>query len=133
MNSLNIVTIVGRLVRDPEVRCVPGGTAIVSFSIAANHPYQDKSGQWKDEVAFVPCVAFGKCAEQLSHKQKGEPVLVSGRLRSETWQKDGANHSRLVLVTGTLQFIIAASKLTVAAEPREGTPQPAEIQKALPF
>lgn len=133
MNSLNIVTIVGRLIRDPEVRFAPGGTAVASLSIAANHPYQDRNGQWKDEVAFVPCVAFGKSAEQLAQKHKGEPILVTGRLRTETWQKDGNNNSKLVLVIETVNFIIAGSKPNGAADAREDTPQRAEIQKAVPF
>jgi len=59
MSDINQVTIIGRLIRDPEVRFAPARTPFAAFSLASNHAYQDRNGRWKDEVAFVPCVAFG--------------------------------------------------------------------------
>ncbi|HEV2247249.1 MAG TPA: single-stranded DNA-binding protein [Terriglobia bacterium] len=133
MNNVNQVTVVGRLTRDPEVRFATTGTAVASFSVAANHRYQDKGGQSKDEAAFIPCACFGWIAEQLTDKRKGEPVLVVGRLRTESWVKDGVNHSRLVLIAEVINFIAPGQRpkeTTGSGEP----PVPSEeVRKAVPF
>lgn len=134
MSDLNNVTLVGRLIRDPEVRFSAGGTAVASFSIAANHRYSDKGGQWKDEVAFVPCTAFGTAAEQLTQAHKGEPVFVTGRLRTDTWQKEGATHSRLVLRADAVHLILNRPKVDAVTENNGAVPSPpAETQKPVPF
>ena len=133
MNDINQVTIVGRLTRDPEVRFAATGTAVASFAIATNHRYQDKGGQWKDEVAFIPCSSFGRAAEQLAQRHKGEPMLVTGRLRTEAWLKDGVNHSRLVLVADTTNFIQTVAKSSVATATGELALTSEETRKAVPF
>ena len=133
MSDINQVTIVGRLIRDPEVRFAPGGTAVASFSLAANHAYQDKAGQWKDEVAFVPCAAFGQAAQVLAQKHKGEPVLAIGRLKTETWNKSGVNHSRLVLMVQVVQLVQSGIK-TSATEAGTKTKSESEPdQSPVPF
>ncbi|HVV70369.1 MAG TPA: single-stranded DNA-binding protein [Verrucomicrobiae bacterium] len=133
MNDINQVTIVGRLTRDPEVRFAATGTAVASFAIATNHRYQDKAGQWKDEVAFIPCSSFGRAAEQLAQRHKGEPMLVTGRLRTESWTKDGVNHSRLVMVADTTSFIETAAKPSVGNGTGELALTSEETRKAVPF
>ena len=61
--------------------------------------------------AFVlPCVAFAWAAESLVHKQKGDGLIVIGRLRTVSWQKDGAAQSRLVLVNEKVQHLAATPK-----------------------
>jgi single-strand DNA-binding protein len=133
MSDINNVTLLGRLIRDPEVRFAPTGTAVASFAIAANHHYQSKGGQWKDEAAYVPCSAFGRTAEQLAQKHRGDPVLATGRLRTEAWEQDGANHSRLVLIAETVHFILPAPKSNGAGPNESATPDPAEARKAVLF
>ncbi len=91
MLDLNPTTIVGRLVRDPEARIVSSGVAVNSFCLAVNHHYQDKNKQWQEESAFVPYAVFGRNAEQVAKKQK-YTVRVHGRLRTESWQNEGATH-----------------------------------------
>ena len=133
MNDINQTTVVGRLIRDPEIRFALTGTAVASFSVAANHRYQDKGGQWKDEAAFIPCVGFGKAAEQLAQRHKGEPLLITGRLRTESWAKEGVTHSRLVLVAETINFIEPGVKSNAVKE-AGGAPVPTEeVRKAVPF
>lgn len=56
-------------------------------------------------IPFVPCTAFGYAAQALAQKHKGDPVLAVGRLKTETWNKDGANHSRLVLLAQAVQLM----------------------------
>ena len=133
MSDINNVGLLDRLIRDPEVRFAPTGTAVASFAIAANHRYQSKGGQWKDEAAYVPCSAFGRAAEQLAQKHRGDPVLATDRLRTETWEQDGANHSRLVLIAGSVHFILSASKPNGAEPNGTATPDPEEARNAIPF
>jgi len=133
MADINIVVGLGCLIRDPEVRFAPTGTAVASFAITANHYYQSKGGQWKDEATYVSCSAFGRTAEQLAQKHGGDPVLATGRLRTETWEQDGANHSRLVLIAELVHFILPASKPNGAEPDGAVTPDPEEARKAVPF
>jgi single-strand DNA-binding protein len=119
--------------RNPEVRFAPTGTAVVSFAIAANHHYQSKGGHWKDEAAYVLCSAFGRTAEQLAQKHRGDPVLATGRLRTETWGQDGANHSRLVLIAETVHFILPVSEPNGAGLAGAAMADPREARKGVPF
>jgi single-strand DNA-binding protein len=131
---LNTTIILGRLVRDPELRFGSSGAPVGSFSVAVNHLHQDKNNQWQDECAFIPCTAFGKSAEQLAAHHKGDPVLVAGRLRTESWEKNGASHSRLVLIAERIQFVqfVAAAKVqTDSAKPSLSMSD--EARKAVPF
>lgn len=133
MNDINQVTIVGRLTREAEVRVAPTGTTVASFSIATNRRYPDKGGQWKEEVAFIPCVSFGRLAELLAQRQKGAALLVSGRLRTDSWQKNGENQSRLQLVVETLQFILPIPKSQAASAAEQELPLAEETRRAVPF
>lgn len=133
MNDINTCTVLGRLTREPDIRLASAATAIASFSIAANHRYQDKAGQWKDEVAFVPCSAFGHLAERLVGKQKGELILATGRLRTESWQKEGVSHSRLVLIVGTIHFVQPRMPPKETAGASQSSEGQEAVRKAVPF
>jgi len=93
--SLNRVTLVGRLTRDPELRYIPSGAAVISFRIAVNRRYKAQSGEWKDDTTFVDVVAWQALAERLNESlKKGSPVLVEGRLASRQWEtQDGQKRS----------------------------------------
>jgi single-strand DNA-binding protein len=106
MNDLNTTTVLGRLVRDPELRYGQSGIAVASLTVAVNRRWKDKkTGQAQEESAFVPAVLFGPPAEWAKEHKKGECVIMSGRLRTDTWQSDGASRSRLVLIAEECQFV----------------------------
>ncbi len=104
MATLNKVVLVGYLVRDPEKRVGPSGVPLGVFTLAANHRYTDKKGQRQEETAFVPCLAFGTAVDWLLERKKGALTIVSGRLRTESWEHDGKRASRLVVICESLQF-----------------------------
>ncbi len=133
MNDINHTTALGRLIHDSEVRYASTGTAVASFDIAANRHYRDKAGQWQQEVAFIPCVAFGRVAEQMASCIKGAPLLVTGRLKTETWTKNGANQSKLVLVAETVHAVQPMSKPKADGELSQPLPDAEELRKAVPF
>ena len=63
MASLNKVFIMGNLTRDPELRYVPSGTAVATFTIAVNRVYTSQAGEKKEEVSFIRVVVWGRRAE----------------------------------------------------------------------
>lgn len=84
--SLNKVTLIGNLTRDPELRYTPQGTAVCSFGLATNRDWVDQSGQRQEDVTFHNIVAWSKLAEICGQLLfKGRKVYVEGRLANRTW------------------------------------------------
>ncbi len=108
MCDVNVTTLTGRLTRDPDVRSGQSGVRYALFTVAATRRWKDNGNQ-KEETAVVPCISFGLPAERVAQHRKDEPIVVSGRLRSDRWEAEGAIHSRLVLVAGEIQFVGQAS------------------------
>lgn len=93
MSDLNLVVVSGRLTRDVECRFVPNGTAVADFSVALNRIwYKDDAKQ--EETTFVDCVVFGKQAEFAGKLQKGDYVMVTGRLKEDVWIDKDQNKRR---------------------------------------
>jgi single-strand DNA-binding protein len=112
MANFNKVLFMGNLTRDPELRYLPNGTAVSTFTVASNRVYKLPSGEKKEEATFVRVVVWAKraetCAEYLS---KGSPVFVEGRLQSRTWQgQDGQKRSTIEIIADNVQFLGRAKK-----------------------
>lgn len=91
---INRVVIVGRLVRDPEIRYTQAGVATVNFTVACDRTYQSQNGE--RQADFIPCVAWRNQAEFLSrYIKKGYMVGVEGRIQTRTFQ-DSQNQTRYV-------------------------------------
>ncbi|MCX7017582.1 MAG: single-stranded DNA-binding protein [Candidatus Sumerlaeota bacterium] len=96
MLNINKVMFTGRLTRDPETRYLPSGMAVTNIGIAVNRRYQDKNGEWHGETSFFDVETFGKLAERCAESlKKGRPIYVEGRLRIDTWERDGVKHTRV--------------------------------------
>ena len=96
MSDLNVTTIMGRLTRDPIFR--NGRAKVAFFTVASNQCHRDDAGVLQEETAFVSCKVFGAWSEALADRHQGDMVIVSGRLRTESWEKDGARRSQLILI-----------------------------------
>ena len=118
MSDLNRVSLSGRLVADPELKYLPSGTAVTNLRLASNRTYTS-NGERRDEALFVDVEVYGKPAEAVTqHKAKGAFLIVNGRLRQNTWERDGQRHSRLLIVADQVSFGPAAATATdVAAQP----------------
>ena len=106
MANLNKAILIGNLTRDPELRYTPQGTAVVNISLAINRKY--KSGEeTKEEVAFVPVVAWGKTAEIINqYCHKGSPLMVEGRLQTRSWEDTaGKKQYKTEVVAENIQFL----------------------------
>lgn len=103
---INEVTLVGRLTRDPELRQLPSGIGVANFGVATNRTWKDKNtGEKKEEVEFHNVVAFGKQAETISqYIHKGDEIYVRGRLKTSSWEKDGAKHYKTEVMLDSFQF-----------------------------
>src|SRR5881227_2185109 len=83
------ITLVGNLVDDPELRFTPSGAAVAKFRIASTPRYLDKqTNEWKDgESLFLNCAVWRQAAENVAESlQKGMRVIVSGRLKSRSYE-----------------------------------------------
>ncbi len=106
MASYNRVILVGNLTRDPELRYIQSGMAVTDVGLAVNDRRKTATGEWVDEVTFVDVTVWGRQAETVSeYLTKGSPVLFEGRLKLDTWEKDGQKHSKLKVVCERMQML----------------------------
>lgn len=96
MLNINKVMVTGRLTRDPETKYLPSGQALTNLGIAVDRNFQDKSGEWRRDTVFLDIETWGKLAERCAETlRKGQPVFVEGRLKMDTWEKDGVKQSKI--------------------------------------
>jgi single-strand DNA-binding protein len=102
---LNHITIMGRLVRDPELRRTGSGVAVTSFTLAVDRDFNPKDGGEK-EVDFIDCNAWRNTAEFVAkHFSKGRMAVVSGRLQIRTWtDKEGNKRRSAEVVADNVYF-----------------------------
>ena len=107
MANFNKVLLMGNLTRDIQLTYLPSNQMpIANFGIATNRTWTSADGQKKEEATFVDCSAFGKTAEILAKfVKKGDPLFVEGRLKLDTWEKDGQKHSKLKVTVENFQFL----------------------------
>lgn len=106
--SYNKVILLGNLTRDVEIRAMPSGLSVGSFSIAVNERFKDRDGNWQERATFVDCEIFGARAEAMAkYLSKGSPVFVEGRLRLDQWEdkNGGGKRSKLKVVCENFEFV----------------------------
>lgn len=104
--SVNQVILLGNLTRDPELRQIPSGQSVCSFSLALNRAYKDQSGEWQEATDFIDVVAWGPLGERVSqYLTKGRRCLVQGRLQSRSWEQDGQKRSKVEVLANDVTFL----------------------------
>ena len=104
--SLNQVFLMGNLTRDPELRQIPSGQSVCSFSLALNRSYKDASGEWQEATDFIDVVAWGPLAERVAqYLSKGRRCLVQGRMQSRSWEQDGQKRSKVEVLANDVTFL----------------------------
>ncbi len=103
---LNKVLLYGNMTKDPEVRALPSGIKVASFSLATNRTYKDKNGQKQEKVDFHNIVVFGKQAELIEqYMKKGNPIYVEGRIETRSWDsQDGKKNYKTEIIVENFQF-----------------------------
>jgi len=103
---LNKVILIGRIATTPQIITLESGTKIGNFSLAHNRSYKDRDGNWKEEAHFFDVKVFNGLNEKLQKLQKGDLILVEGRLSQERWTtQDGKIASRVRIIAKRIQLI----------------------------
>lgn len=110
---MNRVELIGRLTKDPELRCTAQNIDVASFTIAINRQFKDKQ-----ETDYIQCKAFNKRAE-LIHKycKKGDLIAIEGSIRTGKYDKEGQTIYTTDIITENIQF------LTKKTEDKQEEPQ----------
>jgi single-strand DNA-binding protein len=104
--SFNQVILMGNLTRDPELRQIPSGQSVCSFSLALNRSYKGADGNWQEATDYIDVVAWGPLGERVAqYVTKGRPVLVNGRLQSRSWEQDGQKRSKVEVNAQDVTFL----------------------------
>ena len=102
---LNKAMIFGNLTRDPELKSLPSGINVCSFSLATNRIYNDREGNRQENVDYHNITVFGKQAENCAkYLTKGSSAYVEGRLQTRSWEKDGVKQYRTEIIADRVQF-----------------------------
>lgn len=113
MPEINRVTLLGRLGRDPEIRQTNNGQPVASLSVATSESYKDSRGEWQKITDWHKVVAWGdKLVSACAMMRKGSIVMVEGKLKTRSWEKDGKK-----------QYVTEINAVTVAPVVN---PKPAE-------
>ncbi len=106
MASLNKITVIGNVGKEPEMRFTPAGKPVTSFSVATSNRYQ-KEGEWQSETQWFNVVAWNRLAETCNQFiEKGKQVYVEGRLQMREWEgKEGERRYSLEIIANTVLFL----------------------------
>jgi len=104
---LNKAIVIGNLTRDPELRALPSGIKVCSFSLATNRVWKDKNGAKQESTDYHNVVVFGRQAETVAqYMKKGSSILVEGRMQTRSWddKNSGEKKYRTEIVADRTQF-----------------------------
>ena len=103
---LNKAMVIGNLTRDPEIKSLPSGVKVASFSVATNRVWKDKNGAKQENVDYHNIVVFGRQAEIVGqYMKKGSSILVEGRMQTRSWDDAGGTKKyRTEIIADRLQF-----------------------------
>lgn len=113
---MNKIILLGRLVRDPEVRYTQTGKVVCQFTVAVDRPFASQEGQ--READFIPVVIWGKQAETCGNSlTKGQRVLVEGRLQIRNYDaKDGTKRYVTEVIADHFEFIERKERSTTETQ-----------------
>lgn len=104
---LNKAIVYGNLTRDPEIKAIPSGNKVTSFSVATNRTWKDKAGAKQESVDYHNIVLFGRLAELAAqYLKKGSSVLIEGRMQTRSWDdaQSGGKKYRTEIIADGMQF-----------------------------
>ena len=120
---INVVVLAGNVVSDPESRSTSTGKTVATFRLAINNPINDK------DTVFIDVDVWEKQAEfVINYVKKGGAVSVTGRLKQDSWEKDGEKRSKILVVAERVGFVGSKKKDEDSSE--QDGPAPAQPQRA---
>ena len=135
MASLNSVCLLGHLTRNPEVRYSSNGTPVAALGLAVNNRIKRSDDSWQDDPCFVDVVVFGNQAEACAkYLNRGDPVLLEGRLQYRTWEdQQGNKRSKHEVMAFRVQFLPKPGPRSEADDSLSGASIGAEGDEDVPF
>lgn len=140
MASLNKVTIIGSLGRDPEIRTIQSGNKIANLSVATSESWKDKnSGEWKEKTEWHRVSVMDERLAEVAEKylKKGSQVYLEGQLQTRSWDKDGVKqYSTEIIVSkfnGKLLSLDKRQASNSGGGGGETPPGPDEDEDQIPF
>jgi len=133
MANFNKVLLIGNLTRDPELKYLQSGQAVVNIGLAVNRKYKNRNTQeMVEETTFVDVEGWGQQAETFSkYMTKGRPVFIEGRLRLDSWEgKDGQKRTKLRVVMENFQFLGGGGERSAERGDRPARPERAPQSRA---
>ncbi|HBL31126.1 MAG TPA: single-stranded DNA-binding protein [Acidobacteria bacterium] len=105
---LNKALLIGNLGKDPEMRSLPSGQPVASFTLATTKKWRDKNGQKQEQTEWHQIVCFGKQAEIAGqYLTKGKQIYVEGRIQTRTWddRQTGEKRYRTEIICDNFQML----------------------------
>ena len=111
MASLNKVTLIGRLGKDPETRNLENGMSVTNFTLATSEKYKDKTGGLKENTDWHNLVAWQNLSGIISkYCRKGSQIYVEGKLRTRSWEKDNITRYVTEIIVENVQLLDSKPK-----------------------
>ena len=137
---VNKVTLIGRVGREAEIKTLDSGTKVASSSLATSESYKDSNGEWKENTEWHNITAWGKLAERLENIQKGTILYLEGKIKTDSYEKDGEKRYSTKIVANYFRTVTKAGQSSEqthgnqANAQRENTAQAeSSIDDDLPF
>ena len=106
MNTRNQVTLIGRLGKDPELTSTPNGGQVTRFTIATDDSYTDRDGNRVERTDWHNVECWGGLAEVIArYCRKGKEIALSGKLKTDSWEKDGEKKYKTYVLMEDFAFI----------------------------
>jgi single-strand DNA-binding protein len=136
MAGLNKVILIGNLGADPEMRYTASGTAVAKFRIATTEKFTDKDGNRQERTEWHRVVAWRKLAEICGqYLAKGKQVYIEGKIRNDTWEKDGVKQFSYEIVADNMVMLGGPGGRGQEREPEQpfGPPEGGTPEDDIPF
>ncbi len=136
MAGVNKVILIGHLGADPEMRYTANGTAVAKFRIATTEKFTDRDGNRQERTEWHRVVAWRKLAEICGqYLSKGKQVYIEGKIRNDTWEKDGVKQYSYEIVADNMVMLGGAGGRGQDREPEPpyGPPEGGMPNDDIPF
>jgi single-strand DNA-binding protein len=135
MAGINKVILIGNLGADPEMRYTADGTAVCNFRIATTERFKDRQGNTQERTEWHRVVAWRKLAEICGqYLAKGKQVYIEGRIRNESWEKEGVKQVSYKIEADTMKMLGGPGAGNRLQEPEPFEPPPGGVpEDDIPF
>ena len=123
MASLNRVTLIGNVGKDPEIKTFASGNKVASITLATSERYKDRNGEQKEDTEWHSVQAFGKLADIVERfVHKGSLLYLDGKIRTRSYEADGRTVYRTEILADHIQMLDRREGNRPALGPDEDLP-----------